>query len=232
MLEIGPGDGALTEHLAGRVGRLIAVELDTRAVGPLRERFADDVEILAADFLAVDLDALARRCGRPLRVVGNIPYNITTPILFHVLDHRSSVRDLHIMVQREVARRLVASPGGKDYGILAVFCRMFTDAAILFDVSPGCFVPTPSVTSSVVRLTMLSRPRCAVADEGEFRRMVRTVFGKRRKILRNTLKEFLGDASIPADLPVDLGRRPEQLTVEELAGLCNALPARSHGDQG
>jgi 16S rRNA (adenine1518-N6/adenine1519-N6)-dimethyltransferase len=230
LLEIGPGQGALTRYLAGQVRHLIAVELDDRVVGGLRERFgAAGVEVVHGDILATDLEALAARFGRRLRVAGNIPYNITSPILFHVLDHRAVVSDLTIMMQREVARRLVAEPGGKEYGIPAVFSRLFADIELLFDVSPQSFVPVPAVTSSVIRMTMLPHPRFATADEGFFRAMVRAVFGHRRKTLRNTLKTFLGTPGIPAGLPVDAGRRPEELTVGELVELSNVLYTKTHG---
>jgi 16S rRNA (adenine1518-N6/adenine1519-N6)-dimethyltransferase len=133
------------------------------------------------------------------------------------------------MMQREVARRLVSEPGGKEYGIPAVFCRLFADIELLFDVSPHSFVPVPAVTSSVIRMTMLPQPRFATVDEPFFRAMVRAVFGQRRKTLRNTLKAFLGTGEIPAGLPVDAGRRPEELTVGELVELGNVLYAKTHG---
>jgi len=229
LVEIGPGEGALTRYLAGSVRRLIAVELDDRVVAGLRERFeGKNTEVLCRDFLETDLEELAERHGRPLRIAGNIPYNITTPILFHVLDQRSSVKDLTIMMQKEVARRLVSGPGTKDYGILAVFCQLFADVELLFDVSPRCFFPVPAVTSSVVRLTMLPQPRFATADEQYFRAMVRAVFGKRRKTLRNTLKYFLGDSPVPGGLPVDAGRRPEDLSVGQLVALSNTLYTTTH----
>lgn len=230
LVEIGPGEGALTRHLAGLPRLLIAVELDDRIVGPLRERFAGErVQIVHGDFLETDLDALAALHHQPLRIAGNIPYNITSPILFHVLDHRAAVKDLTIMVQREVARRLVSVPGTKDYGIPAVFFQLFTDIEVLFDVSPHAFVPAPEVTSSVVRLRMLPAPRFATEDEAFFRAMVRAVFGKRRKTLRNTLKSFLGRAELPGGLPVDAGRRPEELTVAELVSLGNFLRSATQG---
>jgi 16S rRNA (adenine1518-N6/adenine1519-N6)-dimethyltransferase len=206
------------------------VELDDRVIAGLRERFgAAGVEIVHGDILETDLEALAARFGRPVRVAGNIPYNITSPILFHVLDHRAAVSDLTIMMQREVARRLVAEPGGKEYGIPAVFCRLFADMELLFDVSPQSFVPVPAVTSSVVRMTILPRPRFTTADEPFFRAMVRAVFGQRRKTLRNTLRSFLGTSVVPPGLPVDTGRRPEELTVGELVELSNVLYTKTHG---
>lgn len=221
IVEIGPGEGALTRDLAARAGRLVVVDLDPRVFARMQEEFAGTpVEVIHADVLAFDLTALAARLGT-LRVVGNIPYNITTPILFHVLDHRAVVQDTIMLMQREVAARLAAGPGTKDYGILSVFTQFYADAAVLFDVPPTVFYPRPKVTSSLVHLRMLERPRVTVTNEEFFRSMVRAVFGKRRKTLRNSLRYFL-DVPLPAT-SVDLGRRPEELSLEELAGLSNEL---------
>jgi 16S rRNA (adenine1518-N6/adenine1519-N6)-dimethyltransferase len=162
-----------------------------------------------------------------LRIVGNIPYNITTPILFHILDNREQVRDATLMMQREVARRLIASPNTKDYGILAVFCQLFTSVRLLFDVSPTCFFPVPSVISSVVRLHVREQPLHSLEDERFFRSMVRAVFGKRRKTLRSSLRYFMDE--VPAlPLSFDLSKRPEALSIEQLVELANALTARVH----
>ena len=222
VLEIGPGEGVLTTLLAPRVKRLIAVELDERAIPHLRELLAGTpTEVIAGDFLEMDLAALAG-ADSPLRVIGNIPYNITTPILFRVLEQRQHVRDMTLMMQREVARRLAAPHGNKEYGILSVFCQLYADVSVLFDVSPKVFFPQPEVTSSLVQLRMLGTPRCVVKDDAFFRSMVRSVFGKRRKTLRASLRYFLPE--LPAvPLPVDLQHRPEDLSIEELVSLANAL---------
>jgi 16S rRNA (adenine1518-N6/adenine1519-N6)-dimethyltransferase len=166
---------------------------------------------------------VARRAGGAVRVIGNIPYNITTPILFHLLDQRQAVRDALIMMQREVARRLVAGPGTKEYGIPSIFFRVHADVAIVFDVAAGAFFPRPKVTSSVVRVVPLASPRYVIADEPFFRRMVRFVFGQRRKTLRNSLRAFLAsEGQSMADI-AGLERRPEELTAEEHVGLANTL---------
>jgi 16S rRNA (adenine1518-N6/adenine1519-N6)-dimethyltransferase len=231
VLEIGPGEGALTRHLAASGAKLVLVELDERAVTRMRGLYeGPGVQVLHQDILTVDLDALAVALSTErLRVVGNIPYYITSPILFHVLDNRRRVRDLTMMMQKEVARRLAAVPRTKAYGILSVFCQLFADVEILFDVQPGSFHPRPDVTSSVVRLVMLDSPRYALRDERFFRRMVRSVFGKRRKTLRNALRYFLDDdpAAAVADSSF-LQRRPEDLTVEECVELSNALYEHAH----
>jgi 16S rRNA (adenine1518-N6/adenine1519-N6)-dimethyltransferase len=232
LLEIGPGEGALTGHLAALAQKLIIVELDDRVVARLRDELPASVILLHADVLDVDLEQLAEEHGR-LRVVGNIPYNITSPILFHVLDRRASVVDVTLLMQREVARRLVASPRTKEYGILSVLCQMLTDPVILFDVPPTVFFPRPKVMSSLVRLAVRPAPRHPLLDEQTFRTVVRAAFGKRRKTLRNALRDLLG---FPTPLPawLDPARRAEELTLEEFAALANACvplispPRESH----
>ncbi len=224
LLEIGPGEGALTTFLAPHVDRLIVVDVDHRVIDRMTRLYPhDEVEIVHGDFLGVDFaETLRRRNAELLRIVGNIPYNITSPILFHILDNRQHVSDATLTMQKEVARRLVAKPCTKDYGILAVFCQLFADAELLFDVSPNCFFPAPKVISSVVQLKMLKQPRFALSDENHFRAMVRAIFGKRRKTLRNSLSYFVDP--LPA-LPdrFDLSKRPEALSIEELVELGNAL---------
>ena len=227
VLEIGPGEGALTKHLAQKSHKLIVVDIDRRATERMRELYPhDEVEILNQDFLELDLVKISEGRTQRLRIVGNIPYNITSPILFHVLDHREAVVDATFMMQKEVARRLVAVPDTKDYGILAVFCQVFADVELLFDVSPNAFYPKPKVTSSLVQLTMRVNPRYTIIDEEFFRRMIRSVFGKRRKTLRNSLAYFGEEENIAipaAAIAGDLQRRPENLTIEELVHLSNTL---------
>jgi 16S rRNA (adenine1518-N6/adenine1519-N6)-dimethyltransferase len=226
ILEVGAGRGALTKYLASRVRRLIAVEIDPRAARVLREAFAGaGVEIVMGDFLTLEISGLLRgRAGASrgrVRIVGNIPYNITSPILFHVLENRASIIDCTFMMQKEVARRLVAVPRTKAYGILSVLFQMFADVRLLFDVSAHAFTPRPRVTSSVVRLTLLPAPRYPLRSEEFFRTIVRAAFGKRRKTLRNSLAPHL--AATPVAPAIDLQRRAEQLSVAELAELSNLL---------
>ena len=224
VLEIGPGEGALTKYLVPQLSHLIVVEVDDRVVRRMEVLYTpDDISILHQDFLKTDLGKVAaERNVDAIRIVGNIPYNITSPILFHILDNRSRVTDATLMMQKEVARRLVAKPNTKDYGILAVFTQLFSDVELLFDVSPSCFYPPPKVTSSLVRINILPSPRFNLSDEHFFRRMVRSVFGKRRKTLRNSLSYFVDEIpSLPAEF--DLSRRPEDLTIQELVGLGNVL---------
>ena len=224
LLEIGPGEGALTRHLAGRGASLTVVDVDPRSAAAMREMFpGGDVEVVEGDILEMDLGALAARRGRKLRVAGNIPYNITSPILFHVIDNRSHVEDMTLMVQKEVARRMAAGPGSGDYGILSVFCGYFAETSLLFDVSAGAFHPRPKVTSAVVRFRMRDFPGARAADEVFFRAMVRAAFGKRRKTLRNSLGYFAeAERFALPDLPI-FARRPEELSIAELVGLANTL---------
>lgn len=224
VMEIGPGEAALTKYLVPQVYRLLVVDIDERVIRRMHEMYPhNEVEILHKDFLETDFaEILSGRHASKLRIVGNIPYNITSPILFHILDNRTYASDATLMMQKEVARRLVAKPETKDYGILAVFYQLFADVDLLFDVSPNCFFPQPKVTSSVVRLRILDAPRFELKDEMFFRTMVRSIFGKRRKTLRNSLSYFIDE--IPPLAPqYDLSKRPEALSIQELVALGNAL---------
>ena len=226
VLEIGPGEGALTEFIAETECTLVLVDLDHRVVDAMNKRFGDRVTMVHQDILTVDPADIARKFQVDrLRVVGNIPYYITSPIIFHFLDSRLSIQDVTLMVQREVGRRIAARPGSKDYGIVSVIVQMLADVEVLFDVQPGSFYPRPSVTSSVVHLTMLPRLRFPLVDEPAFRKVVRTAFGKRRKTLRNSLRD-LGEIGLEDISPGTLSRRPEELMLEEFALLANTLAHR------
>jgi 16S rRNA (adenine1518-N6/adenine1519-N6)-dimethyltransferase len=224
VLEIGPGEGALTRHLAGRCRTLTVVDVDKRAVAAMNTLFPDgSVEVILGDFLATDLQAFAGTHPGRFRVVGNIPYYITTPILFHVLDNRRPVCDLTITVQKEVGRRKLAGPGTGDYGILSVFCGYYAEVRALFEIPPGAFFPKPGVMSLVMQLRMRGRPVHPARDEEFFREMVRSAFGKRRKTLRNSLRYFTAPRGITLpELPL-LSRRPEELSLSELVDLSNTL---------
>jgi 16S rRNA (adenine1518-N6/adenine1519-N6)-dimethyltransferase len=224
VLEIGPGEGALTRHLAGRCRTLTVVDVDKRVVAAMKSMFSDGgVEVILGDFLATDLHEFAREHPGRFRVVGNIPYNITSPILFHVLDNRHPVYDLTITVQKEVGRRMLAGPGTGDYGILSVFCSYYAEVRALFEISPNAFFPKPEVVSLVMHLKMRERPTHPAHDEILFREMVRSIFGKRRKTLRNSLRYFTAPRGIQLpELPL-LRRRPEELSLQELVELSNTL---------
>lgn len=227
VVEIGPGQGALTKHLASRSQHLIAMEIDRRVIEDLEKQFSSPcVSILREDFLEARLAELSQTYGRKLRVVGNIPYHLTSPILFKVFEERDAVQDLTVMMQREVARRIVAKPRTKEYGILSLFSQFYGSPRLLFDVSQNCFYPKPKVVSTVVQITMRDALP-ADLDANLFASVVRTAFGKRRKTLRNNLKylpyddDVLGKLYLTTTLSLD--RRAEELTVEEFTILTNEL---------
>lgn len=223
ILEIGAGNGALTSHFLGCVKHIIAVEIDKRIIEELRNRFSpSDVTILHGDFLQTELIEWYRRYTEPLRIVGNIPYHLTSSILFKIYHERSFVKDLTIMVQREVAQRIVAKPGGKEYGILSVLTQFYGKPRVLFTISPNCFYPKPKVTSAVIQIGIHEQIPNNV-NEQILQTVVKTTFGKRRKTLRNSLqylpydkallKEFIREKKVPVD------KRPEQLSVEQFVHL-------------
>ncbi|MEJ2603298.1 MAG: 16S rRNA (adenine(1518)-N(6)/adenine(1519)-N(6))-dimethyltransferase RsmA [Gammaproteobacteria bacterium] len=218
LVEIGPGEGVLTAPLSRAPVTLDAVELDRDLAASLQQRFAGapNVTIHQADALDFDYGAL----GEDLRVVGNLPYNISTPLLFHLIGHREAIRDMHFMLQREVVDRMSAAPGGKAYGRLTVMLACSMQVERLFDVPPEAFRPPPRVHSSVVRLTPLEEP-LAIADRQLFGALVTSAFSRRRKTLKNALADWL-DASAIADAGIDPGLRPERLTPDEFARLAAA----------
>jgi 16S rRNA (adenine1518-N6/adenine1519-N6)-dimethyltransferase len=223
IVEIGPGFGVLTKYLVPSGCRYLGVEIDERLVPVLQKEYAafPRAEILHADFRKVNLAELAR--GTKLRLVGNIPYHITSSLVFAAFAQNNILRDMMLTVQKEVAARIVADPqtGGKDYGILSVISQTFAQAEILFTMSKHVFRPRPEVDSAVVRWIFQPPPE-NLLDADFYVRMVKAVFGQRRKTLRRSLAAFLGhDISVAA--PVDLQRRPENLSIRELIQLANAL---------
>jgi len=231
VLEIGPGRGALTRHLVGTVGRLIAVELDDELAGSLAEEFAarDDVRIVHADVLDVEIATLTPSPGN-LVVVGNIPYNITTPIIFHLLT-RPRPRDIVLMVQDDVADRIVAPVGTKAYGALSVGVRSVARVERLFNVGRNAFRPVPGVDSCIIRIRPIVPEPLTAAEEGQLRRLVRAAFQWRRKQLRKILRDHPDLACAEAEiaavaerLDLDLEDRPERLSPEQFVRLAAALP--------
>ena len=226
VVEIGPGTGALTAHLVGHVRHLVVVEIDGRVVDDLQRRFESRVVILHQDFLETDLGALQNRFQQKLRIVGNIPYHLTSPILFKVFETFSAVRDLTMMIQREVAQRIVAQPGSKKYGILSVFSRFYGIPKLFFHVSPNCFYPKPKVTSSVIHIDLHEQLPYVVNNE-LFQHVVKASFGKRRKTLRNSLtflpyEEAMVEKALSAiDFPLE--KRPEDLSLEKFVQLTRLL---------
>jgi 16S rRNA (adenine1518-N6/adenine1519-N6)-dimethyltransferase len=227
LVEIGPGHGALTRHLLATPALSVdAIEIDRDLVGRLQPAFADAprCQLHQADALEFDFGALARARGGRLRLVGNLPYNISTPLLFHLLEHADALIDLHVMLQREVVARLTAAPGGRDYGRLGIMLSPVLDIERLFDVGPGAFQPPPRVWSAVVRASVRRTPRFAVSPH--FAPLVAAAFSQRRKTLRNALSAFLTREAISA-CGLDPGARPETLTPEAFNTLAQTLdPAR------
>ncbi|HKU89154.1 MAG TPA: 16S rRNA (adenine(1518)-N(6)/adenine(1519)-N(6))-dimethyltransferase RsmA [Steroidobacteraceae bacterium] len=218
LLEIGPGRGALTERLLGRSRSLDAVEIDRDLAALLRQRFGTGAgfELHEADALEFDLEALARRRGTRLRVIGNLPYNISTPLLFHVAAAHEHITDLHVMLQKEVIDRIVAAPGSGDYGRLTVMLAPWFEARHLFDVGPGAFTPAPRVWSAVARLTVRREPAFEVPQA--FARTVSAAFSQRRKTLRNAVRSLMDISAITA-AGIDPGVRPETLSPAQFAAL-------------
>jgi 16S rRNA (adenine1518-N6/adenine1519-N6)-dimethyltransferase len=222
VAEIGPGTGALTDHLAPRFPRLTAIEVDDRAVSHLRDRLPG-VDVRLMDVLDVDWPALAGEKGAPIHVVGNLPYNITSPIVFSLIDHDALIAEAVLMMQREVAERMVAGPGSKTYGILSVAVQLHARAELLFNVSRNVFFPKPDVESSVVRLTFRRHEALAPGDDVPFlRSVIRTGFNQRRKTLRNSLRSLTAARGI--ELPEPLaGLRPETLSPADFVVLARLL---------
>jgi 16S rRNA (adenine1518-N6/adenine1519-N6)-dimethyltransferase len=223
LVEIGPGRGALTRHLLALPDVTFdAVEIDRDLLAQLRPHFSDAPrqQLHGADVLDFDFRALARARGGRLRLIGNLPYNISTPLLFHLLEQSAALSDLTVMLQREVAARLGAAPGEPDYGRLGIMLSAGFEVARLFEVGPGAFQPPPRVWSAVVRLTVRATPRFAVSPH--FAPLVAAAFAARRKTLRNALAGFLTRAQIEA-CGIDPGARPETLAPEAFNTLAQAL---------
>ena len=222
LVEIGPGQGAITDLLLPRVGRLDAVELDRDLVRLLEERYANQqhFRLHSADALKFDFCPLAEG-NEKLRVVGNLPYNISTPLLFHLLENSHCIRDMHFMLQKEVVERMVAGPGGKTYGRLSVMLQIRCQVRMLFPIGPGAFQPPPKVDSAFVRLTPYPEPLHGVKDMETFGRLVTQAFSQRRKTLRNTLKGMVSP-DIMLRCGVDPSSRAETLSPEDFACLANA----------
>ncbi|MEJ2462238.1 MAG: 16S rRNA (adenine(1518)-N(6)/adenine(1519)-N(6))-dimethyltransferase RsmA [Candidatus Thiodiazotropha sp.] len=226
LVEIGPGQGAITTELLPLVGRMHAIELDRDLVGPLAQRCGSlgDLTIHSTDALKFDFTTLAEP-DRPLRVVGNLPYNISTPLLFHLLDQATHIKDMHFMLQKEVVERMAAAPGSKSYGRLTVMLQARARVTSLFHIGPGAFNPPPKVDSAFVRLQPWETPPYRIDDWEVFGRVVAQAFSQRRKTLRNSLRQLLDEATIIA-AGLDPGGRPEQLSVADFATLSNLVASK------
>ena len=219
VVEIGPGLGAMTGPLAERLDRLSVIELDRDLAQRLRRQ--PKLEVIEADVLKVDIAALAVERGQSLRIVGNLPYNISTPILFHLLGAVEHVVDQHFMLQKEVVERMAAGPGGKEYGRLSVMLQWRYRIESLFDVPPESFDPPPRVDSAIVRMKPRAAPRALPA--GVLEELVRVAFSQRRKLLRHTLGRWLEERAYAGAF--NLQRRAEEVAVDEYLDLAAAIAA-------
>jgi 16S rRNA (adenine1518-N6/adenine1519-N6)-dimethyltransferase len=217
LVEIGPGLGALTQPLLERAGALTVVELDRDLAARLARN--PRLTVIQGDALDIDFAALAAAAGTPLRLVGNLPYNISTPLLFHLLGAADRLADLHFMLQKEVVDRMAAEPGGKDYGRLSVMLQWRCHIEALFDVPPTAFDPPPRVESAVVRLVPWPQP--AAVDARRLGELVTVAFSQRRKILRHTLGRWLAERGFSG--PFDEQRRAEEVPVAEYVALARAV---------
>jgi 16S rRNA (adenine1518-N6/adenine1519-N6)-dimethyltransferase len=222
VVEIGPGQGAITEGLLTAVGSLDVVELDRDLVGPLHDRLGalGALRIHQADALNFDLCALVHE-GERLRLVGNLPYNISTPLLFRFLEQADCIEDMHLMLQKEVVERIVAEPGDKTYGRLSVMVQTLCSAACLFRIGAGAFTPAPKVESAFLRLQPHRPLPYPIEDPALHARIVAAAFGQRRKTLRNSLSKLI-DADLLIETGIDPTLRAENLDVASFARLANA----------
>lgn len=222
IVEIGPGQGALTGWLGRQARKLTVVEIDRDLVATLEKQYGDDpkVQVVSGDALKVDF----RQFGDAMRIVGNLPYNISTPLLFHFAQYLDQIHDMHFMLQREVVQRLVAEPGSKTFGRLSVMIQSRFDATPLFDIGPEAFNPAPKVWSAMVRLTPRQSP-IHIQNESLFSRVVTQAFSQRRKTLRNSLRQMADSVLIEA-AGIDPAARPETLSVEAFAELANLLDTK------
>lgn len=221
VVEIGPGPGALTFPLLEMLPRLDVVEIDRDVIAWWQEQpqAQGKLHIHAQDALKLDIPGL-RGAGEPLRIVGNLPYNISTPLIFHFLQHRGHIRDMLFMLQKEVVDRITAEPGGKDYGRLSVMVQYYCATHCLLTIGPGAFSPPPKVDSAVVYLKPWPAPPHAAQDEAQFGKLVAQAFSQRRKTLRNTLKDLLNSEQIES-VGINPTQRAETLGVEDFVKLAN-----------
>ncbi len=231
VVEVGAGLGVLTEALVGQGAKVWALEIDSGFFRSLQEKFgeSDNLVLIHADALKFDFRELAKKIGK-LRVVANLPYNISSRLIFMFHENREIFSTLDVLLQKEVAERLVASPGTKEYGVLTVLLGVSATAEILFDIPPKAFVPVPEVISSLVHISFPDTPPIEVSDSQLLTRLVKASFAGRRKTLRNTLRNAAIEGLTPQSLAIsadqtgiDLGRRGETLTPQEFATLANAI---------
>lgn len=225
IVEIGPGEGMLTQYLMQSEAECVtAIEVDERLISHLQTRFKNEsrLRLIHQDFLKTDITKLCDK-NQKIRCVGNLPYGVTSPILFHLLESKKYIHDVTVMVQKEVGERLAAGPNSKTYGIPSVLFQAVSDITLLFSVSRRAFRPVPQVESAVIQIVFHESPRYAIDDWPLFKTLVRTAFNQRRKMLRSTLKKWHLETADPS---VDLTRRPEQLGMEAWIKILDAVKQR------
>ncbi|UCD71509.1 MAG: ribosomal RNA small subunit methyltransferase A [Syntrophobacterales bacterium] len=232
VLEVGPGLGEMTKLLASRAKRVIAIEVDESMVTLLKDRLADydNIVLHRGDALKFDFLSESRKWGEKLKVVSNLPYNISTQLLFRFVEMREAFSGMTLMFQKEVAERIVAIPGGRQYGVISVLLQLYCNASIRRIVPSSSFYPRPKVESAVVRFDLLQKPRVEIEDEAIFRKVVKASFGHRRKTLKNALKNVtfsnVNGEGIEVNFRkagIDPGRRGETLTLREFAALSEVI---------
>jgi len=222
FLEIGPGYGSLTKNLIEQTKNLVCVEIDNDIAEKITVEYPD-IKVINDDILNIKYDSMVT-AGNKLRIVGNIPYNITSQIVFQAIDQRESVRDLTIMVQLEVAERIVAKPRTKAYGILSVVAQAYSEPKLLFKIPPQCFFPQPNVQSGILHFDFSINYEKQIIDHALFRKLIRTTFAKRRKMMSNSIEDMGKDLNFKI-IDFDFSKRPEELSVEEFIELSNKLSA-------
>ncbi len=232
LVEIGPGLGALTDPVCEEVDTLTVIELDRDLAKRLRHHpfNSDKLNVIEQDAMTMDFTALVKTMpvkDKKLRVFGNLPYNISTPLMFHLFDHANSIQDMHFMLQKEVVNRLAAGPGSKNYGRLSVMAQYYCHVIPVLNVPPGAFKPAPKVDSAVVKLVPHSAPPVDVESVNMLERVCAQAFNQRRKTIRNSLKDSLSETEIEA-LGIDPTYRAEVLSLSDFATLANAVSAKEH----
>lgn len=230
VLEVGPGLGEMTLALAQHAKKVIAVEIDSKLAVILKQKVKDfsNVEVVQSDILKMDFNLFLKKEGHLIKVVANLPYQISTPLLFRFIESKEVFSTLTLMLQKEVAERIVASPGRKEYGPLSIFIQIFSDVSIRFFIKPSAFFPPPKVESAVVHMSFREKPLVSLGDEEWFKKIVKGCFGYRRKTLMNALKH--SRLPIPQSIEsrmqkigIDPRKRPETLTIQDLVHLAEAL---------
>lgn len=219
IIEIGPGKGAITKLILERVDKLDVIEIDRDLVNALKTSLGNDkrLNIHEADALKLDLSQFAQT---DLRIVGNLPYNISTPLLFHLLTYKDCIKDMIFMLQKEVVNRICAEPGNKQYGRLTIMLQYYCDVESLFTIKPGAFSPSPKVDSAIVKLTPLAKPRYELLDHESLKVVVREAFSQRRKTIRNALKKYIAESEIK-ELGIAPETRAEKLEIADFVKLAN-----------